>query len=212
MMTNRSSRIPVCHLVTSTTSDLAAALGVGECDNSHRYSTSHFCEATLGGCALGVRDAEILVKAFEQIVRRYRAARATSIDRSIVASLENLFHLFFDAVERCLDLAADDCLCSWERRVGDAEKLTHFLFEAARAYWSTGAEREWMYKDLERLACLANEVSERDGSISRRADDDPSVEARADRLSVRLFDDANDLSCDNWAHEPWMDVVPTTEI
>ena len=29
----------------------------------------------------------------------------------------------------------------------------------------------------------------------------------ADRLSVRLFDAANDLWCDNWANEAWMSVV-----
>jgi hypothetical protein len=202
-------KIRLCYLLTFTAHDVALALGyLGHNPVLWRW-TSRFCGFAPGPCTLGAPDAEDLVAATERLIRRFRAARASGVKWTIVTSLEALFWVFFDAIERCLDLSEMDCVCSWERRIGDAEELTTFLIEVARVYWSTGAERDWMFKELEGLACRANEVSERDGSIARRADDDPSVEARADRLSVRLFDAANDLCCDNWANEDWMSVVPT---
>jgi hypothetical protein len=121
-----------------------------------------------------------------------------------------MFWLFADAIEGCLDLHNQDCVCSWTRRISDAEALIEFLLEVARAYWSLSVEDEWVGKELERLACLATDVFERDGSFARLAADDLSVEARADRLAVRLFDAANDLSCGNWANEAWMS-LPSAE-
>lgn len=201
-------RIRLCYILTFTADHVALALGrVGDDLVNWRW-ISGFCGSEPGACTLGACDADDLVRTVERLLRRHRAAIGSGIDRAIVASLETLFWLFFDAIERCLDVNEKECVCSWERRIGDAEELTAFLIVVARAYWSTGADRDWMFKELESLACRANDVSERDGTIARRADNDPSVEARADRLSARLFDAANDLWCDNWTDEEWMSVVP----
>lgn len=207
-MPTSTINIRLSYLLTLTAADVALALGCVGRDPVLSRWTSRFCGLEPGGCTLGSSDANDLVAAVERLVRRYRAARAGGVSRAIVANLDHLFWLFHDAIERCVDVDDDDCVCSWQRRIGDAEELTSFLVEVARAYWSTGAEREWMSRDLERLACRICDVSERDGSIARRADDDPSVEARAGRLAVLVFDAANDLCCDNWANEPWMSVVP----
>jgi hypothetical protein len=200
-VTDINPKISVCHLLTVTAADLSLALGL---DGRDRRPSS-FCRS---GCTLSAKDAVDLVSALELMVRRYRAARASGIERSIVSRLEALFHLLADAIERCVDLSVETCVCSWERRIGNAEALTNFLDEIAHAYWSTGADHEWMYKDLERLACLTTDVVERGGSFSRPADSDQSARARADRLAVRLFDAANDLACNNWAQQDWMSVVP----
>lgn len=198
----------LCYLLTFTAPDVALALGwVGHDPVLWRW-TSRFCGDRPGVCTLGGSDAIALINAVELGLRRYRGARGGGIHRPINTSLEVLFWLFHDAIERCLDLAEEECVCSWGRRIGDAEELTEFLLDTARAWWSTGSQREWMFKALERLACLATDVFERDGSISRPTDDDQSVKTRADRLAVRLFDAANDLVCDNWAHEDWMSAVP----
>ncbi len=207
-MPNPNSKITVCHLLTSTAQDLSEALGLVSDDHLSSFGSSRFCGAKPGDCTLARSDAQVLVVAVERLMRRYNAARMAGIERSIIASLEALFTLLFDAIECCLDLNAEHCVCSWERRVGHAETLSRLLIEVGHAYWSTGAERDWMDKGFEHLACLATDVSERDGSISRPADDDQSVKARADRLAVRLFNAANDLSCNSWAQEEWMSVVP----
>jgi hypothetical protein len=196
------------YLLTFTAADVALGLGCAGSDPVLWRWTSRFCGDRPNGCTLGGSDAIALVDAVEQGLRRYRGARGGGIHRPIEASVEVMFWLFHDAIERCIDLAEEDCLCSWARRIGDAEELIEFLLQVARAWWSTGAERRWMFKALERLACLATNVFERDGSISRPADDDQSVKSRADRLAVRLFDAANDLVCDNWADEEWMSARP----
>lgn len=207
-MPNRNVNITVCHLLTFNAKNLWEGLGLARDDHLLWVSTSHFCGAKNGGCTLSKSDAQTILEAVERLVRRYYAARMGGIERSIIASLEALFGLLFDAIECCLDLYAEHCVCSWKRRVGHAEVLSRFLIEVAQSYWSTGADTEWMYKDLERLACLATDVFERDGSTSRPAENDQSAKAQADRLAVRLFDAANDLSCNNWGQEDWMSVMP----
>lgn len=199
-----NSKIPLSYVLTLNAAQVALALGcIGQDQMLWRW-TSRFCGAEPGACTLGAADAIDLVEAVDRLIRRHRAARSSGIERVIVASIEGLFWLFFEAIERCVDLDDTDCVCSWSRRMSDAEELTGFLLEVTRVYWSTGAEREWMFKELESLAGRVNDVAERDGSIARRADDDPSVEARAWRLSVKLLDTADDLVCDNWAKEDWM--------
>lgn len=159
-------------------------------------------------CTLGASEVEALVGAIERLLRRYRAARVSGSDRALDSNLVALFWIFYEAIERCVDVGETDCICSWRRRIEDAEQLTTFLVNVVRAYWSSSADRDWMFRDLERLACRANDVAERDGSISRRPEGDESAEARADRLSILLFDAANDLACNNWAREEWMWIVP----
>lgn len=205
-----SRMIRLYYLLTFTPDHVALALGCVGHDPVLRRWTSRFCGSGTNGCTLGASDAREIVRAVERLLRRHRAACAGGIQRAIVAILEALFGLFYDAIERCLDVRETDCVCSWERRIGDAEELVTFLIDVARAYWSTGADREWMFKELEMLARCASDLSNRDGSIVRHADSDRSVEARAGRLSILLFDTANDLWCDNWADEPWMSVVPGT--
>lgn len=207
-MPNLDTKVTVCHLLTFNADSLSEALGLGGDDHLLWSSTSRFCGAKTGSCTLSKSDAQAIVEAVERLIRRYHAARTGRIERSLIASLEALFALLFDAIECCLDLNFAGCVCSWKRRTGHAEVLSRFLIEVAQAYWSTGVKSEWMYKDFERLACLATDVFERDGSFKRPADNDQSAKAQADRLAVRLFDAANDLACNNWAQEDWMSVVP----
>ena len=203
-----STKIRLSYLLTFTAGHLALALGRIADDRVLWRWTSRFCGSEPGDCSLGAPDAEALVHAVHYLLDRYRGARASTVQSSIARSLEGLFWTLHDAIEHCLDINDEHCVCSWQRRMRDAEELVPFLVEVARAYWSTGANREWMFKALERLACRAADVAEGDGSIARRAADDVSVEARADRLAVLLFDTANDLVCNSWAEEEWMSVVP----
>lgn len=198
-------RTPLSYLITFTAEDVAVALGQGR----DVAVTSHFCKSTSGSCTLGVSETDSLVRSVDRLIRRHRGALASCMDRHIVENVKSLFWLFYDAIEASLDLTNDECVCSWDRRMDHAERLTDFLIQVARVYWSTRADRDWMSSEIEGLACRANEVAERNGSIARRDRNDPSVEARADRLSTRLFDTTNDFSCDNWRNEAWMSLVPT---
>lgn len=205
-MPHFNPKIPLSYLLTFTADDVAQALGLDRPSSGGRWLT-RFCADKQRTCTLDVADATDFVYAVDQLLRRYHEARASSLERSIVYALKGLFCLFRDAIERCVELDAD-CNCSWDRRIGDCEALAPFLADIAQAYWSTGIEPAWMGKSIETLACRITDVVERNGLIARRADDDPSVEARADRLAVFLFDAVNDFHCGNWAHESWMSVVP----
>jgi hypothetical protein len=198
-----SNRIRFHYLLTFTPRHVALALGcVGNDPVLWRW-TSRFCGSGPNGCTLGASDARELVRAVERLLHRHRAACADGIERAIGTSLEALFWVFFDAIERSVDMRGKDCVCTWRQRVRDAEELAPFLVDVARVYWSTGAPRDWMFKELERLACRASEVSECDGSSARCASDDPSVKVRAGRLAMLLVDVANVLCCDNRGNAGW---------
>lgn len=201
-MLKNESRIRLSYLIIFTLKDLALALGLTAGNRTFWRWTSRFCGSTPNSCSLGQPEADRLIQQSGNLLHRYRGARLAGV--SLEPSIGAMFWLFADAIERCLDLHDQDCVCSWTRRMTDAEELTTFMLDAARAYWSTGAESHWMGEELERLACLATDVFERDGLFTRLAADDLSVEARADRLAICLFDGANDLWCDNWANEAWM--------
>ena len=199
-----NTKISVSYLITSTAADVALALG--RTDNARLWRrTSKLCAITPGGCSLGQAEADALLAGYDRLCRRYRALRLAGLEPAPM--VEALFCLLAEALEGSLDLDDTNCICSWTQRMSDAEALERFLLEVARAYWGTGKDSGWMTKEMERLACLATDVAERDGSITRRAANDVSVGARADRLAVRLFDAANDIWCNNWSNEPWMQLV-----
>jgi len=204
-MPNFYPKIPLSYVLTFTANDVARALGVDNTAHHGRWST-RFCADKTNSCTLDLAEAVGLVRDVDSLLRRYHGGRASAVDRSITHAVEGLFWLFHDAIERCVELDVA-CRCSWTRRMNDAEALAAYLVLVAQAYWSTGEERAWMFKQIETLACLVTIVAERDGSIARRVGDDPSVEARADRLAIALFDAANDLICDNWMREDWMSAV-----
>lgn len=205
-MAHFNPKIPLSYILTFSSDHVARALGLDQPSHGRRWLT-RFCADKHSSCTLDIADATDLVAAVDQLLRRYHEARASTLERSIVYALKGLFCLFRDAIECRVELDAD-CNCSWDRRIGDCEALASFPINIAKAYWSTGYEPAWMGKSIETLACEVTEVVERDGLIARCADDDPSVEARTDRLAVFLFDAVNDLHCGNWAHEDWMTAVP----
>ena len=166
-MPNLNPQIPLTYLITLTPDHLSRPLERGGHDPLWCW-TSRFCGRDGNACSLGATDAMDVLQAVGRLVHKYRSARVSGRERAMVASIEALFWVFLDAIERCLDLDDNDCVCSWQRRIGHAEEMTPFLIAVARAYWSTGAGRDWMFRELECLACRANEVSERDGSIARR--------------------------------------------
>jgi len=55
-----------------------------------------------------------------------------------------------------------------------------------------------MVQQIDILACRVTDIAERDGIPERFAPDDTSIEARADRMAVVLFDLADDLGRGNW--------------
>jgi hypothetical protein len=207
-MSNCTFKTRFCYILTFTADQVALALGQVGRDAALRRWPSRFCRSERGGCTLGASDAEALVMAIERLTRRCLAARRAGVERAIVASLEPLFQAIFDPIERCLDWEEKHCVCSWERRIGDSEELVKFLIDVARVYWSTGAEAEWMAREMEDLASRASDVchrlGERDGFFGRYADDDPCAAARMDRLSMTLFNAVEDLRCGNWGNEDWM--------
>ncbi len=207
-MSKPNFEISLAFILNFTADEVALALGGIGHEHAQRRSISYFCGSSHGACTLSAADAKELVVAVDRLIRPNLGPSAREVDEGMVSGFVALFRLLYDAIERCVDLNEKNCVCSWERRIGDAERLTDFLIAVARFYWSTGAERDWMFNELEDLASHVNAVSERYGSIARLADDDQSIEARADRLSMRLFDAANDLVCDNWADDPWMWITP----
>lgn len=207
-MLDYSPNIPLCYLLDFSSEQIALDLGCARASPAHCPWTSRFCGSEPGACTLGLSETANLIQAAERLVRRHRAACISGVDHAIIASLEALFFAFFDAIERCLDLNEKDCVCSWERRIGHAEQLIRYLIDVARVYWGTGAEHEWIVDQLENLARRACYVSERDGSFVSGSNSDRPIEASAGRLSMLLFDTANDLGCGNWAREDWMWVVP----
>ena len=207
-MLDCNPKIPLCYLLDFSGEQIALDLGCARASPAQWRWTSRFCGTEPGACTLGPSEAGNLVETAERFVRRHRAACISGVDHAIIANLEALFFAFFDAIQRCLDLNEKDCVCSWERRIGDAEQLIKYLITVARVYWSTGAEHEWMVDELENLACRACYVSERNGSFVSGSDSDRPIEAGAGRLSMLLFDTANDLGCGNWASEDWMSVAP----
>lgn len=99
-----TSEIRLSYILTFTADHVAVALGsVGQDPLLWRW-TSRFCGSGPSGCTLGASDASTLVGAVGRLLRRHHALRAGGIERASVASLENLFWLFYDAIERCVDV------------------------------------------------------------------------------------------------------------
>lgn len=205
-MSTFNPKIPFCYLVVFSASDVSRALAM-ETAASSQSSFRRICGDVTASCSLDASAACTLVEAVDHALLRYRAALLTNVDRSIVKALTRLFWLFHDAIEARCELVAE-CVCSWELRLDDAGALTSFLDATARAYWRTGAQSDWMVRQIECLACNVTNIAERHGIPMRFAPDNPSIEARADRLAVRLFDMANDLGCGNWGRGSGVPDVP----
>lgn len=205
---------PVSYLLTFAAADVAHSLGTRSA-NSLRWS-SRFCTGPGHGCTLDESGVIEIVRSVDNHHHRYHAARSSGVFRSIQRSLEGMFRSFYDAIERCVDIHETDCRCSWDRRLGDAERLWQFLIVAVQAGWSAGGDRARMTNDLETLACRVTDVCEmlsaRVGKAGRFDADDMSAEARADRLAMYMFDAANDVACDNFAVEDCMSRVPNPNL
>ena len=198
-----ATRFSCCLIITPD--HLGRAIGITK-DPGLRWLARSFC-ASARGCTLDEAQAHGLVHAAERLLRRYRAACDSECIRPIIASLEALFEVIRDPMERCLDRSDRDCVCSWDQRIETSEQLLPFLTDTAKALVDAGEDAGSIASEIDSLACLANELCEwlpdRSGGQRRFAKDDPCAAACADRLSSALFDAAEYVRCGDWEAPAW---------
>jgi hypothetical protein len=200
-------QIRSCHLLTTTEEEVALALGCAPFGPDHARWMSRFCASSESPCTLGPSDALDIVAATKRHVRLYRAACLSGTVRNITATLESLFFEFLFPTERCLWIADEDCLCSWQRRSADIECLTDFAVHVAQVHWSLGADSEFMAFEQERVGSYATSVAdslaERDGIEGPFGADDTRPAARIARAAGKMTSAASGIRTGNWGdNEP----------